>query len=626
MFNKRQKDIINFLRGNSHPTTARQLADLFGVTTRTIRSDIELFNQSDSNFKIISSNSGYILNMLTTETNSFDIFPQTKEERQNYIIQQLLLETKQLSIMDLSDKLYVSVGTIENDIKVIKTKLDSYQLGINKDKYSLSLLGDETQKRKLFRELLNQETTDNFMNLNKISKMFTSIDFNQMKKVFDKVCSSYEYKINGISYHVLLIHIGVALERIRWGYYNKDIETTKKVDISSQEYLLTEKLVTEMEKCFQLTIPEQEKISIYFLLIGNKLFDSHDLVYNGVSIQDFCRNTIEELNENFGINLKYEDDLKKGINIHLSSLLNRSYHKVELKNILLNDIKKEYPFVFELAIYFTKRTEEIFKCAISENEIGFIAMHLGIGLESQKLNNRYKAILIHPYDNKVKDQLITFITTKFSSQIELVNSTSYIDEAKINEESPDIILSTTQLNVDFPYILISPFGSAKDEIKIINYLNELNIIKLQKENHLILKDFFSKDLFYMDMEFDNSEDIIRFLSNKLFEQGIVSNDFFKLVLDRESISPTSFEQFIAVPHPIVFDSYSSKGAICILKRPIQWGEYQVKIVILFAIRNEDRKKLKDYYSLIGQAIVEENSLRKLLAAKSYSQFIEVFSA
>lgn len=626
MFNKRQKDIINFLRGNSHPTTAQQLADLFGVTTRTIRSDIELFNQSDSNFKIISSNSGYILNMLTTETNSFDIFPQTKEERQNYIIQQLLLETKQLSIMDLSDKLYVSVGTIENDIKAIKTKLDSYQLGINKDKYSLSLLGDETQKRKLFRELLNQETTDNFMNLNKISKMFTSIDFNQMKKVFDKVCSSYEYKINGISYHVLLIHIGVALERIRWGYYNKDIETTKKVDISSQEYLLTEKLVTEMEKCFQLTIPEQEKISIYFLLIGNKLFDSHDLVYNGVSIQDFCRNTIEELNENFGINLKYEDDLKKGINIHLSSLLNRSYHKVELKNILLNDIKKEYPFVFELAIYFTKRTEEIFKCAISENEIGFIAMHLGIGLESQKLNNRYKAILIHPYDNKVKDQLITFITTKFSSQIELVNSTSYIDEAKINEESPDIILSTTQLNVDFPYILISPFGSAKDEIKIINYLNELNIIKLQKENHLILKDFFSKDLFYMDMEFDNSEDIIRFLSNKLFEQGVVSNDFFKSVLDRESISPTSFEQFIAVPHPIVFDSYSSKGAICILKRPIQWGEYQVKIVILFAIRNEDRKKLKDYYSLIGQAIVEENSLKKLLAAKSYSQFIEVFSA
>ena len=626
MFNKRQKDIINFLRGNIQPTTAQQLADLFGVTTRTIRSDIELINQEDLNFKITSSNFGYNLNILSTEVNNYDIFPQTKEERQSYITQQLLLETKQLSIMDLSDKLYVSVGTIENDIKNIKVKLDSYQLGVIKDKYFLSLSGDENQKRKLFRELLNQETTDNFMNLNKISKMFTSIDFYQMKKVFDKVCSNYDYKINGISYHVLLIHIGVALERIRWGYYNKDIETTKKIDVSSQEYLLTEKLVIEMEKSFQLTIPEQEKISIYFLLIGNKLFDSHDLIYNGVSIQDFCRNTIEELNDNFGINLKYEDDLKKGINIHLSSLLNRNYHKVELKNILLNDIKKEYPFVFELAIYFTKRTEEIFNCTISENEIGFIAMHLGIGLESQKLSNRYKAILIHPYDNKVKDQLITFLTTKFSSQIELVNSISYIDEIKISEENPDIILSTTQLNVDFPYILISPFGSAKDEIKIINYLNELNIIKLQKDNHLILKDFFSRDLFYMDMEFDSSVDIIRFLSDKLLEQGIVSNNFYKSVLDRESISPTSFEQFIAVPHPIVFDSFSSKGAICILKRPIQWGEYQVKIVILFAIRNEDRKKLKDYYSLIGQAIVEENSLRKLLAAKTYSQFIEVFSA
>ena len=82
-----------------------------------------------------------------------------------------------------------------------------------------------------------------------------------------------------------------------------------------------------------------------------------------------------------------------------------------------NDIKKDYPFVFELAIYFTRRIEQVFSCTISENEIGFIAMHLGIGLESQKLSNRYRAILIHPYENQVKDQLINFIESKFSSFI-----------------------------------------------------------------------------------------------------------------------------------------------------------------------------------------------------------------
>lgn len=625
MFNKRQKDIINFLRGNQQPTTAQQLADLFGVTSRTIRSDIELINQTETTLKINSSNLGYVLNVCTNEAKTSDIIPQTIQERQNFIIQQLLLETKQLSIIDLSEQLYVSVGTIENDLKSIREKLDLYHLEVRKNHSFLNLVGDETQKRRLFRELLNIETTDNFMNLNKISKMFTSIDFDQMKKVFDRVCIYFDYKINGVSYHVLLIHIGVALERIRWGYYNNQ-ENTRKIDTNSKEYKLTEKLAQEMELSFQVQIPETEKTSIYFLLVGNRLYDGSNELHNGISIEDFCKDTIDELNENFGISLEYKGDLKKGINIHLSSLLNRSYHNVDLRNILLNDIKKDYPFVFELAIYFTRRIEQVFNCTISENEIGFIAMHLGIGLESQKLGSRYRAILIHPYENQVKDQLINFVESKFSSQIELVHSYGYLDEAILNENKFDLILSTIQLSTDFPYILISPLGSTKDESKISIYINELYKTRNQKNTYSILKDFFSSDLFFTDYDSETPKDVIRFLSERLYEKRIVSEKFYDSVMDRENISPTSFEQFVAVPHPIAFDSYCSKGAICILNKPIIWGEYQVKIVILFAIKNEDRRKLKDYYSLIGDAIVDETSLKKLLIAKTYQQFIEVFSS
>ena len=625
MFNKRQKDIINFLRGNQQPTTAQQLADLFGVTSRTIRSDIELINQTETTLKINSSNLGYVLNVCTNEVKTSDIIPQTIQERHNFIIQQLLLETKQLSILDLSEQLYVSVGTIENDLKSIKEKLDIYHLDVQKNHSCLYLIGDEIQKRRLFRELLNQETTDNFMNLNKISKMFTSIDFDQMKKVFDRVCTIFDYKINGVSYHVLLIHIGVALERIRWGYYNNQVNT-RKIDTTSKEFRLTDKLAQEMELSFQVQIPETEKISIYFLLVGNRLYDGSNELHNGISIEDFCKNTIDELNENFGISLEYKDDLKKGINIHLSSLLNRSYHNVELKNILLNDIKKDYPFVFELAIYFTRRIEQVFSCTISENEIGFIAMHLGIGLESQKLSNRYRAILIHPYENQVKDQLINFIESKFSSQIELVQSYGYLDEKILKESKFDLIISTVPLSTDFPYILISPLGSIKDESKISFYINELYKTRNQKNTFSILNDFFSSDLFFTDYDSETPKDVIRFLSERLYEKRIVSEKFYDSVMDRENISPTSFEQFVAVPHPIAFDSYCSKGAICILNKPIIWGEYQVKIVILFAIKNEDRRKLKDYYSLIGDAIVDETSLKKLLIAKTYQQFIEVFSS
>ena len=140
--------------------------------------------------------------------------------------------------MFLSINLSISLApnTIENAFFVIKSKTSgltsiSISLFSRSFKNFLSLSGDENQKRKLFRELLNQETTDNFMNLNKISKMFTSIDFYQMKKVFDKVCSNYDYKINGISYHVLLILVNYCAHPQNKDHAMSSLNTLMKNDL-----------------------------------------------------------------------------------------------------------------------------------------------------------------------------------------------------------------------------------------------------------------------------------------------------------------------------------------------------------------------------------------------------------
>lgn len=623
MYNKRQKDIIQYLKGKNHPVTAQQFADLFGVSSRTIRSDIESINQIGHSESIMSSNHGYQLShdldILVPETS----IPQNREERQNYILQQLMLDGKKTTLTGLCESLYISTATIESDLKMIRTSLESFQLKIEKVGNQLKLMGEESQKRKLFRQLLNQETTDNFMNLGKIANLFTWIDYKQMKSAFDRICEREAMHLNGIAYHMILIHIGVALERIKWGNYNHQEKQTL-VDEQSKEFSIAKSIAAEMEKLFQISIPLHEVKSFYLLLVGSKVWEHGEVVHQGINLEQFCNSTIQDVKNHFGVDLTFNEDFKNGLMIHLTSLLNRQVYEIDLRNVLLNDIKSNFPFVFELAIYFSQKIQESFGCSISENEIGFIAMHLGVGLESQKHIKRNRVVLVYPYDNAIKDRILSFLDEKFSSQIEVVKTMSWIDDATLEELDMDVLISTVTLQIQSPYILITPLCTDKDEQRILNHLNLYHHAKSKEENISSLYNFFSEDFFYTDFEGETPKDIIRFLCDRLYEKEIVTDRYYEYVLKRESISPTSFEQFIAIPHPIIFDSNESKGAVCILKRPILWGDYQVKIVILFAIRNEERRKLKNYYSLISNALIEEDKLKDILAAKTFDQFISVF--
>ncbi|WZU03159.1 PTS sugar transporter subunit IIA [Erysipelothrix sp. D19-032] len=83
---------------------------------------------------------------------------------------------------------------------------------------------------------------------------------------------------------------------------------------------------------------------------------------------------------------------------------------------------------------------------------------------------------------------------------------------------------------------------------------------------------------------------------------MVSEHFKQSVLDREKMSSTSFIYAIAIPHPLDLESHQSKVAVAPLKKPIRWGSYDVKLVMLLAITEEDSAKMWLFFDWLSKPL------------------------
>ena len=63
----------------------------------------------------------------------------------------------------MQDRVFISGYSIDNDLKKIRRMISSYSsLKIVRNKNTIYLVGDEADKRKLYKDLLTEETKGNF--------------------------------------------------------------------------------------------------------------------------------------------------------------------------------------------------------------------------------------------------------------------------------------------------------------------------------------------------------------------------------------------------------------------------------------------------------------------------------
>lgn len=624
MLKKRQNNIIDILDDKDQWLTGKTLAQMLNVSDRTIRSDIEAINREYQREMIISNKRlGYKLDeqaISDMELVTNNIIPQTPQERCIWIIKELLFNSKELNLYDLENRVFISGYSIENDLGRIKKMIKDYHLNLKRSKNFVKLIGEENEKRKLYRKLLTDEVQGNFTNLNILATLFSDFDFLKISDVFMETCYEYDYQIKESLFPIVMIHAGVAIERIISGNYVENIELPDESFTSTLEYQLSKEFFERVEEECRIHSVKNEIIKFAILLCSS---NSQQDFTQKEEIREIVTAVLSKINDNFDIDFSDDEALVSGLGNHISSLIEQQKTNTSMSNVYLKEIKRKYPLVFEMAVHVGEVLSERLEKKVGENELSFIALHLGVAYDRVNSPSKYRAVVVIPNNQMLSKVFIDRINLRFEERMTIISHYNMFDERQIVVDSPNLIISTVPLkhHLEIPTLQLSLLFDYEDESKVFQLLNQLDKVRYRERFHKMMEHLTKRKLFYRKERVRDAKEAIVYLCDKLIKKGLADENYKSDVMKRERISSTSFVQGFAVIHSIEITTSESCIATLTLSNPVQWGNFEVRLVILLAIREEDNRLMSIFFDWLSNLVMDSQKLSALLSAKDQNEFI-----
>lgn len=690
ILDSRQRKIISILCNETDFITIGKIAKAVDVSSRTIsramdpiekwfkENDTRLIKKTRVGLKIDATleERNEILNLLKEE----DIYKIYSPEERRLIMMLELLEKKKITkLLYFSNYFKVSNSTISKDLDVTEEWLKEYNLKlIRKQGYGITIHGEEKNFRKAIINLLYDNTK--VYELGKIVKttvkqsgmptettkevrkrLLNLIDQNTLitlEKILDEGEKYLNYDLADSAYIGLLVHLSIAIKRIGNGeriVIDSDYLSRLK---KSNEFSVAELIGEKISKEFKVAIPESEIGYITMHLKGAKLrngnFSNGNLLGENESIIGNYQLTkvvlkmLDEVKRISGYDLKEDKKLLIGLISHLRPALSRIQMKMEIRNPLLEQVKKNYPEIYNMSSEAVKIIEQWIDMKIPESEIGFIAMHIGASLETKRMlkSKKYNIIVTCSSGMGTSSLLASKIEKEYTN-INIIGSSSTRKLKKlIKENTIDFIISTVAIDaLEVPYVKVSPLLLENDK-KIIRSLMEeisvpdrkdyrklkktrlkkkINFQKLNESIYKIINNFF----FYEGLEFADKKELIEWVGNTLGNgNDLISESIKKTLINREYIESTIVtEENILLLHgkTKVYDQLTF--GLIRLENSIEETNYHDENIavknIIVMLAHEDASQYEiDTLSYISKSLIERTSFVESLVNDSEENFKE----
>lgn len=657
VLNNRCWEILNIFLRKTGPLTIDNIADELNVSNKTIRNDLDLIEdylKSNNLGKLVKKprigvwleatqeNSFFIKNMI--DKKQMYIHPYSSEDRMFYIIRKLLLSNEPLIMQDIADELYVSKATMIKDLEEAEEWLKKYNLKVmRRQNYGMEIVGSENDWRKAMVELLmilkDDEEIRNLLSLegedvNKrisqdyfkyLEKILPDIDLIRIYDILVDTETNMKFVFTDETFLGLFIHIAISVERVK---KKKDIKTSYKhlnFHREQKEYEVAEWIAKRIEEEFNIKLPEPEIGYILLHIMGAKIqenfedSDAEDILANvDEKIVEFAKQMIIMIGNVLSIDFSGDEKLLAGLVLHLRPAVNRLKYGMTLRNPLLDEIKKKYSSIYGAVWTTSVLFEKFFGAKVNEEEIGYIALHIGAALV--RLNEKTRAVVVCSSGIGTA-QLVAERLKNEIPELEIVSITSVFSLEKIKSTDFDIILSTIPVSIEKfkskPLINISVFVNEDDVFRIKKYVK--NVQNTRKFDKSVLngveENLFRKELIFVNQGFKTKETIIKYMCNALLKNGYVKDGFLQSVLEREKIITTSVGKGVAIPHGNTQMINEPVIAVMTLKEPIEWDNDKVSIVFLLAYYFDTGVGYRAFFKKFFRLLNDEKELDRIKKSK-----------
>lgn len=636
-------DVVDYL--NQHPGVTPEMAarDL-GVSVRTLRGYVRRANEAlcgiasielarGAGYSIASTDENAFHDWLSANTGSIAVIPQTPDERVAYLLNDLLSRSTWITLDELSDLLFCSRSVLSHDLKRVEKTFDAFGLTlVKRPHYGMRVEGPELKRRLcLAAAMMHQESVDGSQ-IGSEERRFAPRDsahrhiLRSIAANVDAAAEAHGLHINPVSYQNLLVHIAVALIRIKNGQY-MPMEPLQLHEIEcSPEYVVAQEIANSIGEESGVFLPHEEVAYIAIHLAGKQILWSSVDGDNGVisdEVWGVTGSIIERIWKVFHLDFRSDLELRMNLARHIVPLSVRLRYHMIIDNPILTDIKERYLLAWSAAVEAGEILASEYGSVPSDEEIGYIALAFALALERQKAEPVKKNILVVCATGAGSARLLEYrCRQEFGEYVDRIMTCDVLNLDKVDLNGIDYVFTTVPLGrkLDIPVLEVTYFFSdaeAADMKKLLS--RDVSVGTLAEA--------FDQSMFFTHVQATSKDEVLHFLCEKLQSSISVGNEFEKLVFERERISPTAYGNSVAMPHPLEPVSDNTAIAVAILDSPITWDNRntEVQAIFLISYASSGGKRLNSLFHALADLFIDKIAISKLIETPTWQCLYQLSS-
>jgi lichenan operon transcriptional antiterminator len=623
---KRQKEMIQeFERHSPSFLTADHFVEKFQVSMRTVQSDIKKIREhlATTRYAELISVASKGSQLIIKDYTAFQVNIQQKEiisesnqsDRVRKLCVLLLNQKRPINRQKILDQLFIASSTLNMDLKEADKLLSNYQLSVERKRNSgIFISGNEYDKRKCLLKLGHLDIHQGQ------SSMETEESFRQeIEMVLVSVLLKHHFHISETLFQNLIVHIEMAIKRMKSGFYIGSDEFGGITDFDSEMEVSTEIFQRLAERSY-FKVSQEEILNLAIYIKGKSDYENDD--YISEEVNTFILHALKEINEKFDIDFRQEIDLRISLALHLMPLLTRIEYNIQNENKLLDQIKQSFPLGFDIAAYMCMLLQNTIDKKIEEGEIAYLAIYFNQYLAKYNdISGKKRILIITSLKRSESILLRQRFATWFSNEITILTLVNTHEVGFLDIEDYDVIFTTeqTELTDKMGAILISFFPSEQEYSKIKLAIDGFN-------DKFEIVNPFDEALFRYG-HFTNKKEVL----DKLCSISVskVGDKVFQLreaVELREEIGSSYFGNGIALPHPINPILAETFVSVILLKNELDWDSdgNKVHLVMLVAIEKNNAKVFQ-LWNYLAKIIQEKGFVDRVIKNPTFENFRENLS-
>lgn len=604
------------------------LAERFSVSDRSVRTYVRKTNEALGSCAQIEKRrgGGYSLRVLNASAFAAlrardahvgqDAVPTTPEARVDYLLNDLLSRADWITVDDLASILFVSRNVITSDLRQVAATLERFGLVLEKrPHYGIRVTGPEMSRRLCLANLT----------LDCIIGTGGSASLDVIARCVSESLAEEDFQINSAAYQNLLVHIAVAVERIRANcYVPMEPEHLERMR-STPEYLIAKKVAAAVERELTTELPEEEIGYIAIHLAGKQtLYTPGSDADANLVISDEVWNVVSRMLEMVwnAFHFDFRNDLELRMNLarHIVPLSVRLRYRMRIDNPLLSDIKQRFPVAYSMALESSCILAEEYGNALSEDEVGYIALAFALAIERQKSERPRKNILVVCASGQGSARLLEWrYRQEFGTWLDRIETCDVAHVASRDLTGIDYVFTTVPLERKLPV----PVREVKCFLDDEDVNRVRRILSGEAAAAAPLAAYFDERLFLGALDAEDKDGALDALCARVAEVHDVPGDFRALVQRREELAQTCFGNLVAMPHPVTPVTTSTFVAVAVLNHSVSWNGQEVRAVFLVSVSSLRDQKLDAFYRGMARLLTSREAIQKLVSNPDFATLLDV---